>query len=84
MTIAILILAGFIVSLVYGIRFLIKYNQTRKGWYLFWGIVLTFVIPALILFFVFKVYTDISMVYGPNPMVDYGPDPMIAYGPRPS
>jgi len=70
-----LLIAGAIISLVFGIKLLIKYNQTRKKLHLFLGILLTFVVPAILLYFVFRSYLSTTMVYGPDPMIDYGPGP---------
>lgn len=67
----ILVILGAIVSLIFGIKFLIKYNSTRKKLYLFLGVVLTFVIPTILLFIAFRLYVRLyistSMIYGPIP-----------------
>ncbi len=80
----ILLAAGAIVSLFFGIKLLIKYNQTRKKLYLFLGILLTFIVPAILLFLAFNFWRmSTTMIYGPGPIVAYGPNPMIEYGPGP-
>ncbi len=76
MIIIILAVLGAIVSLVFGIRFLIKYKATRKRSHLILGIVLTFVVPAILLFVAFRFYASTSIVYGPGPMMEYGPGPV--------
>jgi hypothetical protein len=68
---------GIIVSLFFGIRFLIRYKTTRKKLHLILGIVLTFIIPAILLYFAFRIYTiNSTMVYGPGPIMTYGPSPV--------
>ncbi len=78
LTIIILLIAIAIAitSLIFGIKFLIKYKTTRKFWYLVLGIILTFILPAL-LFLVALRYV------GTNVMIDYGPGPGMVYGPAP-
>ena len=59
MIIILLAVIGAIVSLVFGIKFLIKYKATRKKSHLILGIVLTFVvpaIPAILSFVAFRLY----------------------------
>jgi hypothetical protein len=63
-----------IISFIFGIRFFIKYNQTRKKRYLFLGILLTFVVPAIIFYFI---RMSTTVVYGPAPMMAYGPAPIF-------
>ncbi|MAG07335.1 hypothetical protein CMI46_00790 [Candidatus Pacearchaeota archaeon] len=75
-TILIFLIIGTIVSLVFGIRFLIKYKATRKKSHLILGIVLTFVVPAILLYFAFRFsIANTSMIYGPGIGMDYGPGP---------
>lgn len=74
---ALVILA--IISLVFGIKFLIKYNQTRKKLHLVLGILLTFIVPAVLLFLAFNFWR-----YNPNSIIAYGPNPMMEYGPGPA
>jgi hypothetical protein len=60
-------------SLAGGIVCLVKYAKTKEKTFLILGILFTFVIPALLLFFAFK--TQVMVGYGPAPMMDYGPLP---------
>lgn len=72
-----------IISLIFGILFLIKYAKKRKIIYLIVGILLTFIIPAIVIYFLFRFYigNPLLIAYGPNPGMVYGPGPVIAYGP---
>jgi hypothetical protein len=74
--IVLLLVIGAIVSIVFGIRFLIKYKSTRKKSHLILGIALTFVVPAILLYFAFRFYISTSMIYGPGAMMEYGPGPV--------
>ena len=76
MIIVLLTVIGTIVSIVFGIRFLIKYKATRKKSHLILGIVLTFVVPAILLYFAFRFYPSTTMLYGPGPIMAYGPGPV--------
>jgi hypothetical protein len=76
--ISIILIIGLVVSLFFGIRFLIKYRLTRKKSYLVWGIILTFVIPGLLVLLLIGSY------YAFNPLIVYGPAPMMEYGPAPA
>ena len=68
-----------IVSVVVGIRYIIKYLKTNQKKFLIIGIVFTFVVPAVILLILFGRTTINSMVaYGPAP-----PEVHVAYGPSP-
>jgi len=78
-----LFVAGGIVSLIFGIKFLIKYKATRKTPHLILGIVLTFVVPAIIFFIVFRGLIPNTRGLIPNTMIDYGPGPGMVYGPGP-
>ena len=73
------LIIGAIISLVFGIKFLIKYSKTRKNKYLYLGIIFTFVIPGILLIVAFKLW-----VYQGNSMILYGPLPMMEYGPGPA
>jgi len=65
----ILLIITTIVSLVFGIILLVKFAKTRKIWQLVLGIILTFVIPAIVLYFVFRFYVfSTAIAYGPSPM----------------
>jgi len=68
---------GIIISLIFGIILLVKYKSTRKKWQLILGIILTFIIPAIIIYYAFRIYPLTGMVYGP------GPGDTIVYGPGP-
>ena len=69
----ILALVG-IISLAAGIISLIKYARTKSKLFLVLGIMLTFVVPGIILFVVFRIWPiDTGVVYGPGPGVLYGP-----------
>ncbi len=69
---------GIIISLIFGIILLVKYKSTRKKWQLILGIILTFIIPAIIIYYAFRIYPLTGMVYGPGPgnAIDYGPGPV--------
>jgi len=72
------LLAG-IISLVFGIILLVKYSKTRKGKYLFWGIILTFVVPGLLFYVALRGYiASTGMIYMPAPPnhgMEYMPAP---------
>lgn len=72
------ILAG-IVSLVFGIMLLVKYSKKRKNKYLFWGIILTFVVPGILFYIALRGYiSSTGMVYMPAPPnhgMEYMPAP---------
>lgn len=75
--ITLILVAIGIVSLIFGIKFLIKYKAKRNKWHLVLGIVLTFIIPAAVLLLIFRFsVSNPLMVYGPGPMMDYGPGPI--------
>ena len=76
-TIIILILVLLaIASLVGGIISLVKYAKTKNKLMLILGIVFTFIVPGILLYFAFRIWVmDTMMVYGPAPMMEYGPMP---------
>lgn len=78
LTIIIISVIIAVISLIFGIFFLIKYAKTRKNIYLIVGILLTFVIPGIIIYIIFMFYT------GSSPMIEYGPNPGMLYGPGPA
>jgi len=57
-----------IVSLVFGILSFVKYGKTGKKSFLFWGILLTFIIPGILIYFALKFYV-------PSIMIEYMPSP---------
>jgi hypothetical protein len=65
-----------IISLIVGIFLLIKYYKTRNKLYLIFGVLLTFIVPPIVIYFVFRISP-------PTTMIDYGPGPIMAYGPGP-
>jgi uncharacterized membrane protein len=65
-----------IASLVGGIISLVKYAKTKNKLMLILGIVFTFIIPGILLYFAFRIWVmDTMIVYGPAPMMVYGPMP---------
>ena len=57
-----------IVSFVFGILSFIKYSKKRKTIYLVLGILLTFIVPGILLYLIFRFYVIPPMVvYMPNP-----------------
>jgi hypothetical protein len=57
-----------IIPLIFGIKLLMRYKVKRNKKDLIWGLIFTFLIPGIILFFAF--------VSRPLTMVTYGPGPV--------
>jgi len=65
-----------IASLIGGIISLVKFAKTKNKLMLVLGIIFTFIVPAILLYFAFKIWTlNTVIMYGPAPAVIYGPSP---------
>lgn len=74
-----LLVIAVIVSIVFGILSFIKYGKTGERKFILLGILLTFIIPGLLLYFVLRFYVlSPTIVYmpGPGPNMDYMPGPV--------
>ncbi len=66
-----IIILSFVLGLAFlcgGIFCLVRYAQTRRNLFLILGLVFTFVVPGLLVCFVFGIWI-------PNTIVAYGPPP---------
>lgn len=63
----VLIILG-ITSLIFGIKFLIKYRVTKNKMDLILGLVLTFIIPGILIYIGTRNLIRPMIVYGPGPM----------------